>query len=183
MSELECRMTGLEIQVKQIKNELDFARGKNEELEVELTRTKEYLEQKCRELSRQQTRLQPHNISVMPYGDNDYDYGYTPASIVPLACLIARNLLTIPVSLDPDRIYDCVTRCYDKYGRGCGGREHAPDILMLLATANASNWFSKEQRVNIQCWLQCLNRYSKYKTESYRLTGSTSVLPPDNVRF
>ena len=146
-------MAGLEIQVKKVQCELELARRKNSKIDLELTRTKGELEDKRSQLMDQQY------IDFDP----DYEYGYAPSSITKLSCLIARFLLKRPGYIDAERLFNAVKRCYENYGRYTN--EYEGDVHMLLATANASNWFAQSQKITIQCWLQCLNMYRQYKNE------------------
>ena len=157
VSDLLCRISSLEFQLKTMKRDLQIAESKNRVLEREYRKTKDELQQKRNE------------ILDMQYAefDPDYDYGYTPQSIAKLSLLIARFLLNKPSYIDSDKIFASVKRSYDQYAR-CGS-EYEHDVHMLLATAFASNWFGQSHRVNFHCWLQSLARYRQYSSP-----GSTS---------
>lgn len=160
VSDLACRVAGLEFQARKMRRELLEAQARNTRLQQELGQARDELRLKRSQLLEQQCAVV----------DPDYEYGFTSASIVELACVLARYLLARPAHVDKDRVYEAIKRCYENYGRGGSaiggsGEEFEHDVLMLLATANASNWFSSEQKANIQCWLKCLNRYSQYKNQ------------------
>lgn len=87
--------------------------------------------------------------------DPEYAYGYSPYSIAQLAGLISRFLLNKPYYIDRNRIFNAAKRCYDYYHTYAG---YSQDVHMLLATAYASNWFTENQRVNFDNWLQNLAR-------------------------
>ena len=82
--------------------------------------------------------------------DSDYSYGYSPLSVSKLARLLSRFLFSKPRHIDRDCVFVCVKRCYD-YHRGAA---YWQDVLMVLATAFASSWFSDSQKQKIDLWLQ-----------------------------
>lgn len=153
VSDLLCKISSLEYQVKNLKRDLQISESKNRVLEREYRKTKdELLENKNELLDIQYSEFDP-----------EYDYGYTPQSVAKLSLLIARFLLKKPNYIDRDKIFHSVKRSYDEYAR-CG-TEYEHDVHMLLATSFASNWFSESQRINLHCWLQGIARHRKYATE------------------
>ena len=153
IAELACKVASLELQVKRLKRDIEYADAKNKRLEREMKKTKNDLQEKRNQLQENQS------VEL----DRDYDYGYTPQSISKLSCLIARFLFRKPAYIDQARIFTCVKRCYEQYAR-CGDTyEH--DVHMLVATAYASDWFSDNQKLSIHCWLQSIARYRRFSHE------------------
>ena len=73
-----------------------------------------------------------------------------------LNTLIATWLENKPASIDPNRIYNCIQRCYVAHARHYSDNppKYCSDMRMLLSTAAASTWFSVRQRDNITQWLE-----------------------------
>ena len=89
-------------------------------------------------------------------GPFDDTYQYDRHSITKLSLLIATYLEDKPDVIDPNRIYNCIKRCYDDYVKGWNDNPqgYPLDTRMLLATAVASNWFTVKQFANMNQWLR-----------------------------
>ncbi|CAH1791307.1 unnamed protein product [Owenia fusiformis] len=166
VTELACRVATLEMQMRRMKKDLELAELKNKRLDRELKQTKDDLEEKRTQLLDQQ---------YVDY-DPDYEYGYAPYTVAKLAQIISKFLHKKPSYLDKDRTFDAIKRCYDNYSR-CGDK-YEQDVLMLLATANASNWFDNQQRLNFHCWLSSIARYRQF-ARSLSFAGSSSSANPN----
>lgn len=141
--ELLCnRVTCLENDLRQIRRDLQLADHKNKRMERELRKTRRELEDKIQQLTEQQF------IEFDP----DYEYGYTPESILKLSAFISRFLNQKPQYVDTAKIFKAIKRCFDNYG--LFGEKHKDDMHMLLATAYASNWLTRSQRVSVHCWTE-----------------------------
>ena len=149
VTSLTYRVANLELQLKRMKRELKAAELKNKNAELELEKTKSDLEDKRNELL---------EVNYRDF-DPDYAYGYTSMSISKLSCLISRFLLKKPAYVDKDEIFLSIKRCYDRYGR----RDAENEVHMLVATAYASNWFTDNQKLQLQYWLQNLTRFRNFQ--------------------
>ncbi|XP_074654204.1 E3 ubiquitin-protein ligase PDZRN3-like [Tubulanus polymorphus] len=145
-AELTCRVASLELQMKRLKKDLELAESKNQHLERELKNTKDELQDKRNQLFEQQ----------FSDFDPDYQYGFQPNSIKKLSVFIAKFLERRPSYVDRTRIFHAVKRCYENYNRG--NDQHENDVNMLIATSNASNWFTENQKMHFQHWLNCMTR-------------------------
>lgn len=141
------KLNDLSRELQTMKHDLAEVRKRNKKLHDELINTRKELEQKQRHIQ------QIQNI----YFDPDYEYGYAPGSVAKLSGLLARFLNDKPSYIEADRIFEGLRRCYEKFGRG--GHEYEDDAHMLLATANASNWFNEHQKLTVRLWLVGLARY------------------------
>jgi hypothetical protein len=144
VAHLAGRIITLENDLKQVRRDLHLADHRNKQLERELRRTRKSLEDKRQQLAEEQY------IQFDP----DYDYGFTPDSIVKLSTFLAKYLSRKPMYVDTTRVFCAVKRCYDNYGHS--GDRYKEEIHMLLATAYASNWFTRSQRISMHCWMQAL---------------------------
>lgn len=135
-------------------------------LQNELAKTKKSLqmaEETIKKLQRNlrdlrvKTRIKPirANEELQLAWDSDYGYGYSPRSVIELASFISRFLFERPPFVDPQRIFTCLTRCYDYYRNSAAFWQ---DVHMLLATAAASDWFTDQQREVLISWLKNLAR-------------------------
>ncbi|CAI5970304.1 unnamed protein product [Closterium sp. NIES-64] len=82
---------------------------------------------------------------------------YHRYSILPLAHLLSTWLTNPPTHSHPDRnlVFESVKRCHDdaqrvRYEDPCG---FDSQLLLLLAAANATEWFSENQKGCIRRWL------------------------------
>jgi hypothetical protein len=144
-SELACRVVSLELQMKRMKRDLESAEAKNKTMERDLKKTKDELQEKRNQLLEQQ---------FVDF-DPDYEYGYAPHTINKLSHFISRFLLRKPSYVDRNRIFSAIKRCYEHYSRP---GQYSDDVHMLIATANASNWFTDNQKVHFQLWMQNIAR-------------------------
>lgn len=129
-------------------------------LDADLKRTKKALkvsqdevQSMKRELCAMKNDLNLRNGEEEDYDadwDPDYNYGYSPQSILLLARLISRHLLEKPFYLDRNRIFTAAKRCYDFYYNYPG---YTQDVHMLVATCFASNWFTEPQRKHFDQWM------------------------------
>ncbi|GKY92169.1 hypothetical protein MPSEU_000188200 [Mayamaea pseudoterrestris] len=96
------------------------------------------------------------------YHDNDVlpklfvgNYGYNRHSVVKLSQLISRYLENKPNNIDSNRIFNCVSQCYKDLERNYNDNPefYYVDMRMLLATCDASTWFSNQQRSRISQWM------------------------------
>lgn len=134
-------------------------------LEVDLNKTKTSLresegdvrrvKQELREMQIQLEMRMSEDQEFDTDWDPEYNYGYSPSSIAQLASLVSRYLLNKPYYVDRNRIFNAVKRCYDYY-HGYAG--YSQDVHMLLAACYASSWFTENQRLNFDSWLQNLTR-------------------------
>ena len=144
IEKLTKQVAALEMDLKKTKTSLNDS-------ENEVQRVK-------RDLREMRFQLELHSTEEQEFDadwDPEYGYGYSPYSIAQLAGLISRFLLNKPYYMDRNRIFNAVKRCYDYYHTFAG---YSQDVHMLLATSYASNWFTENQRVNFDCWLQNLAR-------------------------
>lgn len=160
VSEMLLRVASLEMELKRVRRELELEHLKCKRLQRELKRATDCLDEH-RAAQRCQHAGQPS------YFDADYRYGSTPQSVAILSNLISRFLANKPAYIDAHRIFDCVQRCYEKYGHG--GDQYERDVHMLVAVADASNWFNDNQRLSFQCWLQSVARYRQISRSHHAL--------------
>ncbi len=139
-------------------------------LEVELKRTKEELKER---------RVEMVERDYVDF-DPDYEYGYCGSSISRLSCLISRFLFRKPTYICRDRIFRSVKRCYENYSGPSS--QFQDDLHMLIATSNASNWFSDTHKLHFHLWLQTLcrrkltNSYANWNTQKcYKNVTSLSL--------
>lgn len=87
------------------------------------------------------------------------DYNFRRENVVQLSQLISRNLENKPLDIDSNRIYQCVSNCYRDLTQNYADNPefYEVDMQMLLATCNASTWFTVRQRLNIEKWLREYN--------------------------
>lgn len=87
------------------------------------------------------------------------DYNFRRDNVVELTQLICRNLESKPHDIDANRIYQCVSNCYRDLTQDYSDNPefYKLDMQMLLATCNASTWFTDRQRLNIKRWLREYN--------------------------
>ena len=109
-----------------------------------------------RELRRAREQLEYRRLQRHEHVDDDfdphYDYGFTQASIKRLARLLARNISSKPVYVDVGKVFTAIQRCYENFSHSNDVADG--ELLTLLTTAYASNWFTRGQRVSLNCWLQ-----------------------------
>ena len=151
VEELSNRVSMLELQLKQVRRDLHLADTKNKRLDKELRKTRKDLEDRRLQLTQQQYFVE---------FDPDYDYGYTPESVLKLSVFISKFLQQKPVYVDSDRVFDSLKRCFEHFGGPGHSKEH--EVHMLLATAYASNWLSRAQRLSVHCWMQSTFEYKKF---------------------
>ena len=122
-------------------------RGTQQEVE-DLKRKIASLKQKNTEL-KQKLRDRP-NVPRLFHGE----YNYRRENVVELSQLISRYLENRPSDIDPNRIYNCVKLIYEDYDRGYTDNPeyYYMDVKMLLATCQASTWFSSKQKDNMSAW-------------------------------
>ena len=121
--------------------------GNQQEVE-DLKRKIASLKQKNTEL-KQKLRDRP-NVPRLFHGE----YNYRRENVVELSQLISRYLENRPSDIDPNRIYNCVKLIYEDYDRGYTDNPEYfyMDVKMLLATCQASTWFSSKQKNNMSAW-------------------------------
>eukprot|EP00984_Skeletonema_dohrnii_P013447 scaffold5572_cov83-Skeletonema_dohrnii-CCMP3373.AAC.5 len=104
------------------------------------------------------------NVPILFHGH--YEFG--PDNVEDLSRLISMHLMDKPSGIDRDRIYDCVSVCFNAaYNNGGLGWRNNPeyyghDLSMLLATCLASEWFTDEQWDNIKIWNNWVRRSFDY---------------------
>ena len=159
----------------QVEISIEILSRKIAALEIDLNKTREALRTSQKHASEVEKELQnlkqeheaQESITRRPCSewDPDYGYGYSPSSIAQLSCLISRYLLQKPSNVDRNRIFMAVKRCYTYYHSYAG---YSQDVLMLLATSCASNWFLEHQRWTLERWLEqmTVSRFSERNTTS-----------------
>jgi len=158
---LSKKLTLLEVELSQTKKALARSKENTEELENEV-----------RELRDQRSTWS--EVAVPTEFDPDYSYGYSPSSVSQLSCLIAKYLLSKPACVDRNRIFLSIKRSFTYYHNYAG---YAEDVLMLLATAYASNWFPEHHRWSLERWLEQITheRFPRTLTQVQRASnGSTT---------
>ncbi len=165
LAELNCRVAGLELQLKRMKRDLESAESKNKKLELELKRAREELD-----------KTEIHSSRITPYVefDPDYEYGFTAASVPRLSSLICRFLQRKPGYICRESVFNALKRCYENFSRTEDQYEH--NVHMLLATANASNWFTEAQRLQLHLWLQALSRRRQFQHISQNVRRQTAII-------
>ena len=93
-----------------------------------------------------------------PQVPNNFDgtYSYRREDVVQLTQLISVHLRNKPQDIDSNRIFNCVRSSYLELQRDYSDnpRDYRSDMKMLLATCEASNWFTHRQRGNFNRWYQ-----------------------------
>ncbi|XP_046859884.1 E3 ubiquitin-protein ligase PDZRN3-like [Xenia sp. Carnegie-2017] len=153
-SEGKCRPTNsdklrktiksLEADLKKTKKALKFSQNELQKVEKELSELRD-------EMNARECDPSSYDIDWDP----DYNYGYSPQSISSLSRIISKYLLERPVYIDQNRIFTSAKRCYEMYHDFPGYKQ---DVLILVATCIASNWFKDQQRKCFQSWLR--NHYT-----------------------
>ena len=92
------------------------------------------------------------NLPILFQGE----YNYRRENVVELSQLISRYLEKKPAEINANQIFNCVRSLYmDLEKKFTDNPEHYQiDMKMLLATCEASNWFSARQYENIRNWYQ-----------------------------
>ena len=82
------------------------------------------------------------------------EYYFRRENVVQLSQLISRYLEEKPADIDANRIYNCVRSCYMDMDKQYSDNPefYRIDMKMLLATCQASTWFSDKQNNNIRDW-------------------------------
>ena len=120
-----------------------------------LNKEKDALEMKKKNLQKGMATLQKKldnrpNVPIIFRGH--YKFGLDDSA--DLSRLISMYLENKPNNIDRDQIYDCVCACVDDFYESSSWHyydsPHYFDMKMLLATCLASNWFSDNQRSNIE---------------------------------
>ena len=116
------------------------------ELELENTQVKRDLDE-----LREQLRNRP-DVPQLFHGH----YSFNRHDVVKLSQLISRYLENKPYQIDGNKIYNCVQACYRDLEKGYtdNPKHYWLDMKMLLATCEASTWFSDKQRDNIRQWFR-----------------------------
>lgn len=158
---LSRKLTLLELELTQTKKALTRSKKNTEEFENEL-----------RDLREQGTNW---NATVPAEFDPDYSYGYSPSSVSQLSCLIAKYLLSKPACVDRNRIFLSIKRSFTYYHNYAG---YAEDVLMLLATAYASNWFPEHHRWSLERWLEQITHERFPRAGTPRIISAPPQPPP-----
>ena len=167
--DLSARVSSLELQLRCMKHDLQLADQKNQQLDLDLQRARQELENWRRDNLHQQQ--QQHQV-----WEPGYPYGYTSQSIAKLASLLLTYRNKKPNHIDANKVFECVRRCYDNFGhnrkegstQGDVDKEEERDVQerddvhMLVATAQACGWFTENQRLNFHCWLQSIARHRQF---------------------
>ena len=152
--DLVSRVTLLEVNLQRVRKELDAADWKNKRMDRELRRAKEHLQHKRLELSE---RVDPSvDKGIDPDFDPHCDYGFTQASVTRLARFVARHISNKPAYVDAHKIFTAIERCYENFSHSCSELAER-ELLTLLTTAYASDWFTRSQRASLNCWLQSVS--------------------------
>lgn len=148
----------LKRRILQLETELQQARTQLRSQTQDLA----FLNRQKLELMDEIDRLRPRQAREEVQFDEYYRYGDTEDSIVDLARFISFHLNNKPEHVNRNRIYECVGRCYSRFRFTPGARK---DVVMLLAVADASNWFSDNQSNRIQDWMESCPRVDYVETD------------------
>lgn len=145
VDELTKQLAIVESDLRKTKDALNLSQGNVKKLE--------------RELREMRNRMDQHSSEEEDEFDCDFDpeynYGYSPQSIVQLSNMISRSLHTKPYYVDRGFTFSAIKRCYDFYHNFPG---YSQDVHMMLATAYASGWFTETQRQTFEIWLETIAR-------------------------
>lgn len=145
VEDLSKQLAIVESDLRKTKDALNLSQGNVKKLE--------------RELREMRYRMDQHSSEEEDEFDSDFDpeynYGYSPQSIVQLSNMISRSLHTKPYYVDRGFTFSAVKRCFDFYHNFPG---YSQDVHMMLATAYASNWFTETQKQTFEIWLESITK-------------------------
>lgn len=129
---------------------------------VRLKRRSDSVESENARLAKEKMCLQQSNAKMKLELQNkpspplmfDEEYNYRREDAVKLSQLISAHLTEKPDGIDRNRIFNCVRSCYIdlKSNYSDNPKHYRSHMKMLIATCEASAWFSKRQRDNFSRW-------------------------------
>lgn len=145
VEELTKQLAVVETDLRKTKDALNLSQGNVKKLE--------------RDLREMRHQMDLHSVEEEDEFDCDFDpeynYGYSPQSILQLSNLISRSLHAKPYYVDRGFTFSAIKRCFDFYHNFPG---YSQDVHMMLATAYASSWFTETQRQTFEIWLENIAR-------------------------
>mmetsp|Transcript_46460 Transcript_46460/g.97634 ORF Transcript_46460/g.97634 Transcript_46460/m.97634 type:complete len:243 (+) Transcript_46460:191-919(+) len=149
-----CAWTG---SIGDYANHLDQCTSARNETESALQTEVETLKKRNAELEQNNAQLKAKlksrvNLPSLFVGE----YNYQRENVVQLSQLISRYLEDKPAEIDGNKIFDCIRNIVMDLKRDYDDNPqfYRMDVKMLLATCQASTWFSDRQRVNITTWYE-----------------------------
>ncbi|KAL3790931.1 hypothetical protein HJC23_004913 [Cyclotella cryptica] len=143
--------------IDEIQEELRQTKQLNTDLIQKLSRAKKLLEQKDQKLNTLNTSIAERDPKALGLFHGSYDFGRN--DVVRLSQLISARLENKPLYIDSNKIFNCVQACFRDWEAGYrdNPQYYYVDMKMLLATCNASTWFTDNQKERIRIMLRELD--------------------------